>query len=83
MLILLLRRGFFSACDDFQQTRAVIGNYASVYDWIAYSIIKGARKPNEVRAFAEKVYNGRKLRQSVVEDDEQEEKEEEAGIFLA
>jgi hypothetical protein len=53
-------RTFFEGCAQFRRAPASIGKYQGVYDWISYSLLKGSKKPPEVRLFAEKVYNGRR-----------------------
>ena len=35
---------FFRACAQFRRAPEHKGNYATVYDWIAYSILKGSRR---------------------------------------
>jgi hypothetical protein len=55
-------RDFFRACDRYRKAPEVMGNYATVYDWISYGVLKGAQSPAQVRAFAERVYNSRKKR---------------------
>ena len=52
---------FFGACAQFRKAgNALIGNYATVYDWISYSVLKGSKKPTEVRRYAERVFNNRR-----------------------
>jgi hypothetical protein len=59
-------KNFFRACRRYRQTgMQILGSYADVYDWIAYSIMKGGRTPQQVRAFATTVFNARKKRKKV------------------
>ena len=52
---------FFGACVQFRKAgNALIGNYATVYDWLSYSVLKGSKKPTEVRRYAERVFNNRR-----------------------
>jgi hypothetical protein len=60
--VCVTRRIFFSACQRYRQTVAVIGTYKNVYDWISISELKGCHSPATVRKFAEKVYNGKRGR---------------------
>ena len=53
-------RLFFEACETYRRAPSTITPYQDVYDWMAYSILKGSRTPKQVRAFSERVYNAQK-----------------------
>ena len=52
-------RVFFDSVQRYHRTTSVIGNYRSVYSWIAAEL-KGSRSAHAVRVFAERIYNARK-----------------------
>ena len=55
-------RLFFAACQEYEEGKSdITDGYANVYDWMAYGIFKKSRTPSEIRAFAERVYNARKM----------------------
>ena len=51
---------FFQALHRYRRTKTIIDNYADVYAWIGGSLLKGSRTTQQVRAFAEMVFNARK-----------------------
>lgn len=50
---------FFQSCTRFARCPDVVGNYATPYEWMAYSIFKGTRSPVQIREYAERMYGYR------------------------
>ena len=57
---------FFEACQRYRRVGPdLLGKYAGVYEWISTSVLKGGRSTQQVRQFAETVFNARKKRKRV------------------
>jgi hypothetical protein len=57
-------RSFFGACAKYKRAPGIIGGYASVYEWIGTSVLKGNRTAAQVQTFASLVYNKRRAKVS-------------------
>jgi hypothetical protein len=57
---------FFESCQRYRKVGPeLLGKYAGVYEWISTSVLKGGRSTQQVRRFAETVFNAHKKRRRV------------------
>jgi hypothetical protein len=57
---IMMCRLFFEACKAKAAAPEIMGRYRTEYDWISSSILK-SRTPQQVRRFAEKLFNQQRI----------------------
>ena len=56
---------FFRACAQYRQAPEIAAKYPTVYEWMAFSALKGGKSRKEVRLFAEQVFSAKKRNRSL------------------